>query len=211
MSDELTTKIKSILHNLRVSGGAAARKTVIAIGNGVLKARCPVMLDENGGCIALTTNWARGVLKSLDWVKTRYATAKTEINPARSIDIFLEEKNRKCNFWAQNSEGNDLELWSNCSWIHSSEQIFSYWEKGSFCTHRKCWWLTSITAALCVNIVGDFLPVQLIYGGVTDKCHPKVNFPESFHIIHSQNHWSNKDIVMEYLNKIIFPYIKSKR
>ena len=48
MSDELTTKIKSILHNLRVSGGAAARKTVIAIGNGVLKARCPVMLEENG-------------------------------------------------------------------------------------------------------------------------------------------------------------------
>ena len=33
-----------------------------------------------------------------------------------------------------------------------------------------------ITATFCVNTVGDFLPVQLIYGGVTDKCHPKVNF-----------------------------------
>ena len=41
MSDELTTEVKSILHNLRVSGGAVTRKTVIAIGNGVLKARCP--------------------------------------------------------------------------------------------------------------------------------------------------------------------------
>ena len=68
-----------------------------------------------------------------------------------------------------------------------------------------------ITATFCVNIVGDFLPVQLIYGGVTDKCHPKVKFPESFRITHSQNHWSNEDIVMEYLKKIIFPYIKSKR
>ena len=36
-------------------------------------------------------------------------------------------------------------------------------------------------------------------------------FPESFQITHSQNHWSNEDIVMEYLKKIIFPYIKSKR
>ena len=36
-------------------------------------------------------------------------------------------------------------------------------------------------------------------------------FPVSFQITHSQNHWSNKDIVMEYLKKIIFPYIKSKR
>ena len=69
MSDELTTEVKSILHNLRVSGGEVTRKTVIAIGNGVLKARCPEMLEENGGSITLTTKWARGVLKSLDWVK----------------------------------------------------------------------------------------------------------------------------------------------
>ena len=67
-----------------------------------------------------------------------------------------------------------------------------------------------ITTTFCVNIVGNFLPVQLIYGIVTDKCHPKVKFPESFHITHSQNHWSNEDIVMEYLKKIISPYIKSK-
>ena len=68
-----------------------------------------------------------------------------------------------------------------------------------------------ITATFCVNIVGGFLPVQLIQGGVTDTCHPKVKFPESFHITHGQNYWSNKGIVMEYLKKIIFPYIKSKR
>ena len=68
-----------------------------------------------------------------------------------------------------------------------------------------------ITATFCVNTVGDFLPVQLIYGGVTDKFHPKVKFPESLVITHSQNHWSNEDIVVEYLMKIILPYIKSKR
>ena len=55
ISDELTTDVKSILHNLRVSGGVVTQKTVIAIGNGVLKARCPEMLEENGGSITLTT------------------------------------------------------------------------------------------------------------------------------------------------------------
>ena len=45
MSDELTTDVKSILHNLRVSDGAVSRKTIIAIGNGVLKARLPKMLE----------------------------------------------------------------------------------------------------------------------------------------------------------------------
>ena len=66
MGDELTTEVKSILHNLRISGRAVTRKTVIAIGNGVLKVRCLEMLEENDGSITLTTKWARGVLKSLD-------------------------------------------------------------------------------------------------------------------------------------------------
>ena len=52
--------------------------------------------------------------------------------------------------------------------------------------------------------------MQLIYRGATDIGHPKVKFPGSSHIIHSQNHWSNEDIGMECLNKIIFLYIKSK-
>ena len=81
MSDELTTEVKSILHNLRVSGGAVTQKAVIAIGNAVLKSTCPEMLEENGGGITLTTKWARGVLKFLDLVKRRYTTAKREITP----------------------------------------------------------------------------------------------------------------------------------
>ena len=68
-----------------------------------------------------------------------------------------------------------------------------------------------ITATFWDNNVGEFLPVQLIYGNVNDKCHPKVKFQESFHITHSQNHWSNKNIVMEYLKKLICADIKSKR
>ena len=40
------------------------------------------MLEENGGSITLTTEWTRGVLEYLDWVKKRYTTAKREMNPA---------------------------------------------------------------------------------------------------------------------------------
>ena len=65
-----------------------------------------------------------------------------------------------------------------------------------------------ITGTFCVNISGEFLPIQLIYTGVTDRCHTKVKFPESFHINHSSNHWSTEPIVIEYLKKIIFPYLE---
>ena len=97
MSDELTTEVKSILHNLRVTDGAVARKTVRAIGNGVLKARCRELLEENGGSITLTTKWARGVLKSLDWVKKRYTTAKTEMNPALYEELTFYWKRKIAN------------------------------------------------------------------------------------------------------------------
>ncbi len=45
-SDEIVTEIKTILHNLRVSGGAITRKTTIVIGNGVLSSRCPEKLAK---------------------------------------------------------------------------------------------------------------------------------------------------------------------
>ena len=102
MSDELTTEVKSILHNLRVSGGAVTRKTVIAIGNGVLKARCPEMLEENDGSITLTTKWARGILKSLDWVKRviqekSELKAKREMNPALYKELTFSWKRKIAN------------------------------------------------------------------------------------------------------------------
>ena len=88
MSDELTTQVKCILHNPGVSGRAVTRKTAIAIVNGVLKARCPEMLEENERKITLTTKWTRGVLKSLDRIKRRDTTGKREMNPALYELIF---------------------------------------------------------------------------------------------------------------------------
>ena len=85
----------------RVSGGAVTRKTVIAIVNGVLKARCPEMLEENERNITLTTKWTRGVLKSLDKVKRRDTTDKREMNLALYEELTFsckKKKNRKCNF-----------------------------------------------------------------------------------------------------------------
>ncbi|KAJ8313477.1 LOW QUALITY PROTEIN: hypothetical protein KUTeg_008970, partial [Tegillarca granosa] len=59
------------------------------------------------------------------------------------------------------------------------------------------------------TLVGDFLAMQLIYGGKTDMCHPKFSFPSSFDITHSENHWANAETMAEYINKIIVPYIDS--
>ena len=58
---------------------------------------------------------------------------------------------------------------------------------------------------------GDFLPPQVIYQGKTSKCLPSVKFPSDWHITFTENHWSNEKAMVDYLEKILFPYIKKKR
>lgn len=68
-----------------------------------------------------------------------------------------------------------------------------------------------ITAVFCGTIVGDFLPIHLIYTGKTDRCHPKFNFPPKWHITHSPKHWSNEQTMLYYIEKIIVPYVAAVR
>ena len=68
-----------------------------------------------------------------------------------------------------------------------------------------------ITAVFCGSLVGDFLPVQVIYQGKTERCHPNFEFPPEWDIIHSQKHWSNEATMIQYIEKIIVPYIQSTR
>ena len=170
------------------------------------------MLKENVESITLTTKWARGVLKSLHWVKRRYTTSKREMNPAMYEELTFSWKRKIANAVFEHKIQKEMILnFDQTALEFTAPNKSTFTGKGVHSkpiasVDDKC----QITAIFCINIVGDFLPVQLIYGGVTDKYHPKVKLPESFHITHNQNHWSNKDIVMEYLKKIIFPYIKSK-
>ena len=62
-----------------------------------------------------------------------------------------------------------------------------------------------------INISGELLPMQLIYTGTTDLCHPKVTFPSEFYIMHLHNHWSNKELVISLFKKIVILFIRKKR
>ncbi len=46
-----------------------------------------------------------------------------------------------------------------------------------------------ITAVFCGSIMGEFLPIQLIYKGKTKHCHPHFKFPSDWHVSHSPKHW----------------------
>ena len=67
-----------------------------------------------------------------------------------------------------------------------------------------------VAAVFAATVTGEFLLVQLVYQGNTNQCHPRVCFPENWHITHSPNHWSNETTMIDYITKIIIPFIKKK-
>ena len=88
LPDELMLKVKDVITGARLTGGDISRKTVMAIGNGVVKANYPSKLKEFRGHIVLTEGWARNVLKSMAWSKRKGTTGKIE----PSEQFLLEEK-----------------------------------------------------------------------------------------------------------------------
>ena len=65
-----------------------------------------------------------------------------------------------------------------------------------------------VTATFAVSSVGKFLAIQLIYTGKTARSLPKYEFPASFSVGFTKNHWSNTDKSIEFFDEIIFPYLQ---
>ena len=69
-----------------------------------------------------------------------------------------------------------------------------------------------ITGTLTISASGRFLPMQLIYGGKTERCHPQgIKFLSEFDVTHSENHWSNEILARLHVTEVIMPYAKQRR
>ena len=71
-------KFKTIIIGTLAAGTVISHRIVMDIGNRVMKSNNETLLKENGGLLQLTEDWARGVLKSMDWVRRKSTTGKIE-------------------------------------------------------------------------------------------------------------------------------------
>ena len=69
----------------------------------------------------------------------------------------------------------------------------------------------SITGTFVITLNGDFLPLQLIYGGKTKQSLPQYKFPHSFSLSVNLNHFSNTEESIKIINEIVIPYVKRER
>ena len=67
-----------------------------------------------------------------------------------------------------------------------------------------------IMAVLGYSMAGDFLLPQLIYQGKTKKCLPHLQFPDSWNVTYSENHWANESTARQYIMHICLPYLQKK-
>ena len=67
------------------------------------------------------------------------------------------------------------------------------------------------TATVAVSMSGELLPMQILYAGKTEQCHPSYSFPSGFDIWHTPNHWENTNTTIRFINTIIVPYVTSVR
>ena len=65
----------------------------------------------------------------------------------------------------------------------------------------------SITGTFAISLHGDFLPLQLIYGGKTSQSLPKYRFQKGFCLSFNPNHFSNTNEFIKFLKGIITPYV----
>ena len=68
-----------------------------------------------------------------------------------------------------------------------------------------------MTVRLAISLAGKLLPPQLLCTGKTTKCHPVTDFPASWDVWHSPNHWSTEETMIRYIEEVIAPYVREMR
>ena len=213
LGQELDSKVQAYLKKVREGGGAVSARIAMAAAKGILLSCDKSMLEEYGGSVRLNRYWAHSLLKRMKFVQRKATTAKgkhTITNFSELKKSFLEDVVTTVTMeeipaeLIMNWDQTGIKLVPSSSWTmekRGSKRV----EMAGICDKRQ------ITAVFCGTILGDFLPVQLIYKGKSPRCHPRFQFPPGWDIGHSPKHWSTEVTMLQYVSNIIAPYVESVR
>ena len=68
-----------------------------------------------------------------------------------------------------------------------------------------------ITATFTISLDAQFLSMQLIYSGKTDRSIPEIGLPSSFSLSANSKHCSNQTESIKLLQEILIPYTSRAR
>jgi len=204
---------------LRLRGAPITTAVITSVAKGIIEANDRSILVENGGYLSLNHQWGRNVLYRMEkedkkWVRRKATTEKIPVSPGflNESKLNFQRNIKSLQHWHEipddliiNYDQTPLSYVSSPNHTLEMEGTKSVPLVGK--GKKK-----QITGTFSVTKSGLFLPMQIIYQGKTNRCHPQnIEFPDGFNITHSKNHWSNEERAIEHLQEIIFPYLKKRK
>ena len=211
LCDDLDRKVQLYLKKVREGGGVVSAWIAMAAARGIMLTCDRSMLTEFGGHVELNRPWAYSLLHRMNFVQRKVTTAKSKYAIAdfdRVKTEFLEDLVATVEMeeippeLILNQTG--IRIVPSNNWTMDQQGVKRV-EIGGAGDKRL------IKAVFCGSLVGDFLPIQVIYQGKTARCHPRFEFPPEWDITHSPKHWSNESTMIQYIETIIVPYIDRVR
>ena len=211
LGEKMDKEVKSYICAVCEGGGVVTTAIAMAAATAIVRGHDRNLLIENGGSITITKTWGKSLLQRMGFVKRRGSSAaKLRVAYFDAIqELFLldyraivemEEIPPELVFnWDQTG----ISIVPGSSWkmdLKGSQRV----EIVGISDKRQ------ITAVLCGTSAGDIFPFQLIYQEKTSACLPHISFPDGWHVMCMPYHWSNEEKMIEYLQKIIIPYVQRK-
>jgi hypothetical protein len=204
---EVESEIKSTLRTLRQHGTPVNHRIIRWIVRGVLELRVPQLLDSFRISAGWISNWARSEMQ-WSWRKSTTAASKLPAD-------WEEQGVRMAMRLAAQIEMYDV----HTSLVVNLDQTGVHLVPASFWTYDTAGSTSvavvgaedkrQITAVVASSLYGDMLPLQLIFQGKTERCHPPTT-PSSksarVHITHSPNHWSSVETMQQWVDSVLIPY-----
>ncbi len=213
LGNTVDVQLQVYLKKIREHGGVVTASVVVAAAKGILKATNRSSLLEYGGYINPTKDWAYHFLARMEFVRRKATTAKSKV----SASVFTQLRDE---FFS--------ELFSIVAMEEIPPELILNWDQtGIHLVPAAAWTMEQrgskrieiegvndkrqITAVFCGSLIGEFLPIQIIYKGKTKRCHPRYQFPIDLNVTHSPKHWSTEETMIEYITEIIIPFVESVR
>ena len=213
LGEHVDKQLQLYLKKIRDQGGVITASVVVAAARGILLSSDRSKLVKFGGHIDLSRQWAYHLLDRMKFVRRKATTSKSKHTPidfAKLKEAFLD----------------DVHAMVNMEEI-PAELILNWDQTGIHLVPASAWTMDQagskrveimgvndkrqITAVFCGTLTGDFLPIQIIYQGKTERCHPHYKFPCDWHVTHSPKHWSTEETMVQYIEKIVVPYVECQR
>ena len=212
LGKDLDSSVQAYITALRKVGGVVNTTVVIGAAEGIVSAKNPGLLAKHGGHIEITKSWVQSLFQRMGYVKRKGSNAGkvTVTHFEEAKEIFLVDIVAEVIM-------NDIPSQLIFNW---DQTAIHYVSTGQWTMHKAGEKIIpiansddkrQITAVLAVTMNGDYFPPQSIYQGKTTRCHPAVSFPNEWDVLHSDNHWSNEETMLRYIQKIIVPYISQAR